>query len=498
MPKYQYKTQPLKHQREGLIRACNLVGFGYLWAPGLGKTKPQLDNFSWLYEQGTVDTLLVVAPNSVQRNWVTDEIPTHMPDRHVATCRMLIWKSTKLKTKKYKLQVEQLLKHNGPVVVAVNYESTITKKFKQFAARLMRRKVFMVLDESHRIKSTGSHVKKALVAIGKYAQFRRILTGTPLEQPEDIYTQIRFLDDTFWARKGFKTPTEFRNHFCVFRKGTRNLMGPRGPRVIEFQTPVGAKNLPELQGYVAEICHRLTEETAGVELPLLRFSKRYCQLSAEQARVYGELKAKHKKDGSAGHQTILQSGDLLKAELPITRLLRLQQIAAGYVSCEAEQPTQLIEPGINRRLDMCVEEILRELPHQAIIWSRFKEDINQLCRALGNTCVRYDGSVKEEDRARNKLMFQNGDRQFFVGNIKAGGTGLTLIQAKTMVFYENYFDLIPRQQADKRFHRIGQDVPVHIIDIICEDTVDEYIVDKLRAKFDIARQVTGDAEKEWL
>lgn len=496
MAKFQYKTQPLKHQKECLIKSATLVGYGLFWEPGCGKTFPMIANFCWLLEQEPrlVDTLLVVAPNGVQRNWITDEIPTHMPDRHASKIKTLIWKSTKLLTQKYRKQVEETLKHDGPIVVVVNYESVIRKKFKQFAARLLRRKVFMVLDESHRIKSTNSHVKKTLIALGAYAKYRRILTGTPLEKPEDIYTQIRFIDPDFWGKKGFRTPTEFRLRYCIFRKGSTckpdRRPGRTGMRVIEFATPVGAKNLDELQGYVSEVAHRLTKDDAGLDLPPKLYSKRYCELSPEQNRVYSELKNKYK--------TLLQSGDLLKAELPIVRLLRLQQVAAGYVAIESDQPVQMIEPGVNNRLAMCVEEILRPLPHQAIVWSRFNADIDQLMAALGSEAVRYDGQVKEEQRAVNKLRFQNGDAKYFVGKITSGGTGLTLIQAKTMVYYENYFSLIPRLQADDRFHRVGQTVPVNIIDIICENTVDEYIVDKLRAKFDIATQVTGDAERVWL
>jgi SNF2 family DNA or RNA helicase len=448
--------------------------------------------------------LFVVAPNGVHRNWVSDEVPAHMPDRVRDRLRTLIWSSVKSRTKKFRRAMDELIKHTGPVMLVINYESCIVKRFKQFYARLQaKRKIFMVLDESHRIKGTGTHVKTALTAMGQYAKFRRILTGTPLEQPEDIYTQVRFLDRDFWVRKGYRTPTEYRNRYMVYRKRsiTRkdSRPGRQGNRTIEFDQPVGVKNLAELGEYMKEISHRLTKETAGLNLPPKMYSRRYCQMTTEQKRVYTDLKRKTIDEMLDPSKRVrLQSGSQLKVTMAMTKMLRLQQIACGYVACERDQPIEMLEPGVNERLDVAVEEILRPLPHQAIVWARFTPDVDQLMRALGDRAVRYDGLVSEEDRAINKARFQAGDVQFFVGKIKAGGTGLTLIGAKTMLYYSNYFDLIPRVQSEDRFHRVGQTVPVNIIDLISENTVDEYIVEKLQKKFDIAAAVNQDAFRAWI
>lgn len=498
MAKYEYKTQPLTHQRDLLIRTCLLTGYGVFWEPGCGKTWPMIVNFCWLYEnERKADMLLVVAPNGVHRNWVSDEVPKHMPDRVRSKLKTLVWSAHKSKTKKFRRAMDDFVKHAGPVMLVVNYEATISKRYKQFYARLWKkRNVFMVLDESHRIKGTKTHVKMALTAMGRYAKYRRILTGTPLEQPEDIYTQIRFLDDGFWSRKGFRTPTEYRHRYMIYRM--REIRRP-GNRVHRFEQAVSVQNLSELNSYMREVSDRKTKESAGLNLPPKLYGKRYCEMTAEQNRVYTELKRKSIDDMALPQNRVaLQSGNTLVIKQSMTKMLRLQQIACGYVACDRDEPEEMIEPGVNTRLNVAVEEILRPLPHQAIVWARFNQDVDQLMAALGNDAVRYDGQVPEEQRALNKLAFQAGDKKYFVGKIKAGGTGLTLIQAKTMLYYSNYFDLIPRVQSEDRIHRHGQTVSVNILDLVCEDTIDEYIIEKLQKKFDIAAEVNQDAFRQWI
>ncbi len=85
-----------------------------------------------------------------------------------------------------------------------------------------------------------------------------------------------------------------------------------------------------------------------------------------------------------------------------------------------------------------------------------------------------------------------------MANAQAAGTGLTLTEAKTVFYYSNSFNLMDRLQSEDRAHRIGQTDPVNYIDFIGDGTVDWNIVGALRAKQDIASQVTGDTIKEWL
>jgi SNF2 family DNA or RNA helicase len=483
---YRYKTAPFPHQRKVFAETANLAAYALLFEQGVGKSKPLIDTASYLFLEGKINALLVVAPNGVHRNWVSDEIPKHMPDDVVAKMRAMIWKSQSAGSKRSKSEQKQMLEWEGLSVLVVAYQATRTEKFKNFMKRFYARKtVMMVLDESHFIKTPGSPKRGkttvTLTAMGKHAAYRRIATGTPLETPPDVYSQIRFVDPTFWERHGFDCFEAYKSHFCI------EIEKSYGAR--SFSQIVGYKNLDELGDLIRKIGWRLTKEEAGLNLPPKLYSNRYCELTAEQNRVYQELKT--------AYTTKLYTGEELKAPSTITRMLRLQQVACGFVACEAEQPAQRVDLNSNPRMDLACDEILDSLPHQAIVFHRFREDLLDMVKRLGPRCVPYHGKVSDDDRAKNKLAFQNGDVQFFIGSY-AAATGLTLVGAKTVIYYSNSFELIKRLQSEDRAHRIGTTTSVNYIDLIAEGTIDEYIVNALRKKFDIVTQVTQDEIRPWL
>lgn len=479
---YAYKTAPFQHQSKVFRETANRAAFGLLWEQGCGKTKPLIDTAAYLYLNKKIRGWVIVAPNGVHRNWISDEIPTHMPDEVQRDIKYIVWDSSKSDQVGFQKQLKAVMNHeDGLAIILVCYEASITSKCKSLLKRFLdSRPCLMVLDESQKIKSADSKVKTTLVALGGHAHARRIASGTPIEKPFDIYPQIRFLDPTFWKRKGFPTHEDFKQHFGIF---VERSFGPRS-----FSQLVGYKHLEELAGYVSEISWRLTKEEAGLNIPPKIYSKRYYDLSSEQRRVYNELKDKLR--------TTLENGEELEVKSAITKMLRLQQVACGYVSCEAEQPAKPVGKD-HPRMDLVCDEILEDLNHQCIIWHRFKADIDEMCLRLGKRCVRYDGQVGDDDRAFHKKRFQSGDVQFFVAS-KAASTGLTLVGAKTALYYSNSFSYIDRVQSEDRIHRIGQDVSVNYIDIIANDTIDDYIVKALRKKQDVVTTVLQDAIKPWI
>ena len=113
----------------------------------------------------------------------------------------------------------------------------------------------------------------------------------------------------------------------------------------------------------------------------------------------------------------------------------------------------------------------------------------------------YYGDVSNVDREEVIKKFQdpNNPLRFFVGNTQTGGFGITLTQAKTVIYYSNNYDLEKRLQSEDRAHRIGQTNKVTYIDIVCERTVDEKIVKALRKKQSIASTILGEEKyKDWL
>jgi SNF2 family DNA or RNA helicase len=485
MAQYLYRTEPFPHQAKIFRESVGKAAVSLFLQAGLGKTKIIIDKAAFLFQQGRINALVVVAPNGVHRNWSSDEVPVHMPLETLEQSRIFAYHSQKAKTQKVQRELQALTEHKGLAILLVPYEACITPAFKLFFKKfLTKRKAMLVLDESHRIKSATSRIKHTLVAMGAYAPYRRILTGTPIEVPPDIYSQIRFLDPEFWKKKGLPTKAEFDAMFCVYGDQAYG----RGAKM--YKPVVGYRNIETLATWVKETGYQMTLGDAGIVLPPVIYSKRYHALTSEQKRAYNELRDECR--------TILASGDLLETEVAMTKLLRLQQIICGYVSTEAEQPIQRINPdGKNPRLEVAVDDVLLELPHQAIIWARFTEDINQLMDALGRDAVRYDGQVGSDDRARAKAAFQKGDKKYIVMS-EAGAEGLTLVGSKTMLFYSNDFKMIKRVQKEARMSRIGQKDVTHVIDMVCEGTVDERIIDALRAKKELADLIGGGSLRAWL
>ena len=485
---YEHVVPPFAHQKQHFEEHCRTTAWGLLWEQGTAKTKPVIDTASLLYVNGEIDGLLVVAPPGVERNWNTDEIPTHMPPDVAMDAMIGVFLTAKKDTKSHAAAMEQLIKHKGLAVMLISYNAFMTKKGKDTVWKfLRRRRALYVLDEAHNIKTPGAKRTKSIVASGRYATHRRILTGTPIAVgPFDIYSQIRFLDETFWKRRGIQGAVEFRQHFGEWftRAECQELHGydPGFDKLIRY------KNLDQLEEWIAEISDRVLKEDV-LDLPPKLYSKRYVEMTAQQKNIYDELAEEFYYE--------FEDGEIIDGELPIVRLLRFQQVLCNYVPTEGEEPVRLLG-NKNPRLD-AMEDIRDETFHPAIVWARFRHDVDQLMDLLGDKAVRYDGAVDDDQAEKNKLAFQRGDVQWFVGTAQKGGPGLTLHSAKTMVYYSNSFRLIDRLQSEDRAHRAGMDDnPVNYIDICCPGTVDEKIISNLRDKRDIASTLLGDELREWI
>ena len=92
----------------------------------------------------------------------------------------------------------------------------------------------------------------------------------------------------------------------------------------------------------------------------------------------------------------------------------------------------------------------------------------------------------------------NSELKYFVGNPSTGGYGLTLNQADLTIYYSNNFNLAERLQSEDRNHRMNQNKKVTYIDLVCNDTIDEKIVETLRKKINISAKVLNEEAREWL
>lgn len=307
---YQFKTRPFAHQQDCWEKTRHKKAYAIFWEQGTGKTKLTIDTLAWLFMEQHVDALLVLAPNGVHRNWISDELPAHLPNEIADKMRAYIYFSKTAKNVSSIREQKEVLNHNGLAVVAMSYDALMTEHGAKFAKDfLTKRKCLYVLDEATRIKNPKAQRTKRVLASAKYAPFRRILTGTPVaNSPFDIYAQLKFLDDFCWSSLGIGSYTVFKAHFGIWEKKYNGQQGR------EFMSLVAYRNLDDLHKVVDVHGSRVTKAQV-LDLPPKLYSKRYFKLSPPQAQLYEQLRDNFMAD--LGEQQVT-------AALAIVRLLRLQ------------------------------------------------------------------------------------------------------------------------------------------------------------------------------
>lgn len=489
---YRYKTKPRRHQRDAFEVFKDDLGFNLFWDPGVGKTKPTLDNIAYLYLQGKITGAVIVAPNGVQRNWCNVELPKHMPDDVLAQTGTFIWESKKVKQVGVTADREELLRHKGLAMIFLSFPAVITDTAEKYLRRFMTRRVCLLVgDELQAIKTGGAATTHRVLAMSRWAPkgkqtYRRGLTGTPItKSPVDVYSQMVFADPNFWKDRNLHPKKVFEARYVdILRRQDALRKYGWDPQRDIVQ---GFKRLDELKCYLKAKSHRLTKKSAGVELPDKIFTRQYFKLRPKVREFYNKLRSSHSAQ-------LPDSGEWVHCELAIAALTRCQQVVCGYVATEADEPVQMIEPGHNPRLQALLEK-LEELPGKGLIWARFTQDINLIVAALqerGCSVARYDGSVSDDDRERSIADFQDGDLRYLVLQYQAAHSGLTLTRAEHVHNYCLTYDYVHATQSLNRVHRIGLDHAVLIVDYIAENTIDEEVVDNLRTKQETATAVLGE------
>ncbi len=155
----------------------------------------------------------------------------------------------------------------------------------------------------------------------------------------------------------------------------------------------------------------------------------------------------------------------------------------------------LSEP--SSKLD-AVMEIIEELgDRQVVIFSQFAQVIKLLAARLekkGITHGKFIGDTPADERARIISSFQDGKIQVFAGTISAGGVGITLTAASTVVFVDRSWSAALNLQAEDRLHRIGQKQAVQVIDIIANDTIDRKRIKIIQTKWEWVKRLIGDTK----
>ncbi len=475
---YKFKTKPYEHQITALEKSWNKEVFAYFMEMGTGKSKVLIDNISMLYDKGKINAALIVAPKGVYQNWYDTEVPVHMVD-HIEK-NMVLWKANINKKQQSKLSTLFEETHKLKLLI-MNVEAFSTKKGLDFASSFLNsHQTLMAIDESTTIKNPDAKRTKNIVALGKAAKYRRILTGSPVtKSPLDLYKQCEFLDEFLLDHASYYS---FRTRYAIMR--TANF-GGRSVQIV-----VAYRNLAELSEKLSPFSYRCLKEDC-LDLPDYTYTKRIIQLTPEQQKIYNQMK-----------QVALAQldGKMMTTQSAMVQLMRLHQITCGHFTADDGS----IKKIKNDRLSTLVD-ILQEVENKAVIWAHYRNDIASIIEAVEKTFgkdsyVTYYGDTTNEERqnAIKQIQDPNSKVRFIIGTPQTGGYGITLTGANTMVYYANGYDYEKRIQSEARINRAGQTRKMTYIDIIAEKTIDEKIVKALRNKMNIATKITGDELKEWI
>lgn len=510
MTQFQFHTPCFGHQERIFNETKNTPQYGIFWEMGGGKSKHIVDLAAYLYLNNVIDAVFIVAPNGVHANW---DMPGEGIQRHLAPellnqSKRLIWHSKRSQHKATKIAYANMMAAKFAwLFMAVD---AINTKDGYAAAEylLKRRRVLFVIDESQRIKNSRAQCTKRMNKLRKasLSHWRRILTGTPAEdKPFDVYSQIEWLIPGYWLQQGIGSVIAFRHTFADWRKAKM----PNGHE-IEVQLrdrTTGAliyKNLDVLTKMMRPISSRLLK-TEMLDLPPKVYSRLYYELDPKQRELYdrmeqdfavwwnenGVIDPDSEEDVAANDEVLFTAS----AELPITRQLRLHQLAMGYITTDEGDILKAVDP--NPALEL-LRTVTSDLPHSAIIFCRFRKDVELIEEMLGDSAVAIHGGVGGEDRVKAVQAFQAGDAPFIIGT-NAMAEGWTLTRAKTIFYYSNDRRLGKRQQGEDRAHRPGQDQKLNIVDIIARNTISEMILESLIQKQEISAQVMGDRiRQKWL
>lgn len=481
------------HQSRILEQTKDDAGHAAFWEQGSGKSRYILDTAEYLRRKHSIDAAFILSTNGAHRQWIEDELPYWLPD---SPWEGFYWTSGKFKTKKGQAYIKRALEAPFPLVT-MNYEAVMTSNAHGWMKKFFKKRgVLYTLDESTAIKTASAKRTHRIVCSGRWCDYRRILTGTPVTNhgPFDLFKQLQFLDYEFWKKHGFQTFSEFKTFFGKW--GTPGKARTSTGKLYEYPKLLRDsnnrplyRNLDKLHNIVSTISTRILKEDV-FDIPPKVYSKLYFDMTPEQSRVYKELRD--------SFMTFLQSGELVSVPLAIVRLMRLQQVTSNYLPTDNE-PVTLIDKKHNPRLDTLVTRASQST-HQGIVWARFHLDVDLIADALSDRCVRADGKVTGEKRAKAIRAFKNGDIQFLVSNPACQGVsrGQNLGMAHSEIYYNNTFSYEDRKQSEDRAHRGTTTHSVDYTDIVAVDTVDLKILQSLRNNLDVASTINGDMLREWI
>ena len=402
---------------------------------GLGKTVQTLAHILVEKAAGRLGCpVLVVAPTSMMNVWQSEAA------KFTPTLKVLLSHGTDRKK-----NFEQISAHD---LVLTTYALLARDE-----AELKKHKWhLLVLDEAQNIKNAKT--KAAVIAAELSAKHRLCLTGTPLENHlGELWSLFNFLLPGFLGDE-----RSFRQH---------------------YRTPIEREGDSARRAFLARrikpFLLRRTKTAVAKDLPPKTEIIREIDISGAQADLYETVRVamdKRVRDEIAAH-------GLAKSHIIVLdALLKLRQICCDprllkSVSTNSQKPPPSAK--LEMLMDM-LQELLDE-GRSILVFSQFTSMLTLIEAELTARKIAYVKLTGDtRDRATPVKKFQDGEVNLFLISLKAGGTGLTLTAADTVIHYDPWWNPAVENQATDRAHRIGQTKPVFVYKLVARGTVEEKIV----------------------
>jgi len=431
----QAQLRPYQQQGLNWLGFLQQYGFGGILADdmGLGKTLQTLSLIQGLKDNKRLykRPVLVVAPTSLMGNWQR-EAAQFTPE--LKTC--LIHGLNRAK------QFDQISKCD---LVITSYPLLLRD-----ADRYKKRKFsLLVLDEAQAIKNPNTKVAQQVRALD--AGSRLCLTGTPLEN---------HLGE-LWALMDFAMPGLL-GGLKSFNQFYRQPIEQEGDRLSQ----------QALAKRVAPFMLRRTKTDVVQELPAKTEIIQYVQLEGQQRELYESIRISMEQ---RIRQLVATKG-LARSHIEfLDALLKLRQACIDPRLVKLDKAAQIEGSAKLDWLRDTLPELLDE-GRRVLIFSQFTAVLGLLEVLLKELNVEYSkltGQTRKRQEAIDR--FQSGDVPVFLISLKAGGSGLNLTAADTVIHLDPWWNPAVEQQATDRAYRIGQDKPVFVYKLVAADTVEERI-----------------------
>ncbi|MEJ2619544.1 MAG: DEAD/DEAH box helicase [Candidatus Thiodiazotropha sp.] len=431
------------YQQEGLawlqfLREFRLAGI-LADDMGLGKTLQALAHLLVEKEAGRCDLpSLVVAPTSLTFNWLSEA------KRFTPELKVLLLHGTQRKKRFAEVKKHDLIITTYPLLIR-DREVLETQDYH-----------LLILDEAQIIKNPKSQASRLIR--GFKARHRLCLTGTPMENHlGELWSLFDFLmpgllGDEKLFRRDFRTPIESRNDGAAAARLSRRLR----PFLLRRTKQQVAKELPEkseiIQSVVLEGAQRELYETVRLSM---------------HRRVREEIQ----RQGLArSHIVVLDA------------LMKLRQVCCDPRLLKRFNDKPACESAKLSHLMSLLEEMVEE-GRCILLFSQFTSMLDLIeseVKQAGIDYLKLTGQTR--DRKTVVERFQRGEVPLFLISLKAGGVGLNLTAADTVIHYDPWWNPAVERQATDRSHRIGQQQKVFVYKLICEGTLEEKILAMQQSK----------------